>query len=267
MQTYPQSSLEEIIDSERAMLLDGPERYGQHYKHARTATMYLTLCIKSIELDRAEMFGRLFALTKKHHMLSFLSILRLHRAQAMTNLRQVLEAGAASAFAIAHPEMHHFVDVDEFGIMDPSQKLMGKRYKWLSQNYPEKSASIAEAKNRINTYFTHANIISGDSVFRMANDKSALNTPFFDTEDKYYVQVDLWLISNVAIMLMDLFFGVAGHVASAGRSVVDFRDDFGHTVRGLAVESAALQAEIQASERYQKVMQDIARRQQGRGAS
>jgi hypothetical protein len=28
--THPQSTLEEIIDSERAMLLDAPARYGPH---------------------------------------------------------------------------------------------------------------------------------------------------------------------------------------------------------------------------------------------
>ncbi len=61
---YPQSTLEEIIDSERAMLLDAPARYGQHYTHARAATMYLSLCIVSIEFDRADMFGRLFSLMK-----------------------------------------------------------------------------------------------------------------------------------------------------------------------------------------------------------
>ena len=62
--TYPQSTLEEIIDSERAMILDAPERYGQHYKHAHATTMYLTLCIESVEIDSADMFGRLFWLMK-----------------------------------------------------------------------------------------------------------------------------------------------------------------------------------------------------------
>jgi hypothetical protein len=28
--SYPQSTLEEIIDSERAMILDAPKRYGPH---------------------------------------------------------------------------------------------------------------------------------------------------------------------------------------------------------------------------------------------
>ena len=36
------------------MLLDALVRYGQHYKHARATVMYLALCIKSIELDRAD---------------------------------------------------------------------------------------------------------------------------------------------------------------------------------------------------------------------
>ena len=134
--TYPQSTLEEIVDSERTMILDAPKRYGQHYAHARATTVYLTLFVESIELDRAETFGRLLSLMKKHHTLSVFSALRLHKVQAMMNLRQVLEAGAAAAFAIANPETHHFVDIDAFGIMDPAQKLTTKRYNWLDKNYP-----------------------------------------------------------------------------------------------------------------------------------
>ena len=41
----------------------------------------------------------------------------------MINLRHVLEAGAAAAYAIANPNIEGFVDVDEFGIMDPSKDL------------------------------------------------------------------------------------------------------------------------------------------------
>ncbi|TGQ20033.1 hypothetical protein [Mesorhizobium sp. M00.F.Ca.ET.217.01.1.1] len=134
--SYPQSTLEEIIDSERAMLLDASERYGQHYNHARNTAIYLTLCIKSIERDRVDMFGRLFSLMKKHHTLSFFSALRLHKVQAMMDLRQVLEAGAAAAFAITHPATHHFANVDAFGIMDPSQKLTSKRYKCSRKTIP-----------------------------------------------------------------------------------------------------------------------------------
>jgi hypothetical protein len=260
---YPQSTLEEIIDSERALLVDAPKRYGQHYKHARATTVYLTLCIESIEFDRAEMFGRLFSLMKKHHTLSVLSALRLHKVQAMMNLRQVLEAGGAAAFAIANPETHHFVDIDAFGIMDPSQKLTSKRHKWLDQKYQDKSAWIATTKDRINSSAAHANIISGDSTFRMADDHSAASAPFFDVQDEYFVKADLWLISSVAITLMDLFFGVAGDVGRTGRSVIDFRSDFQHTVQGLAAENNELLAEIQASKRFQIAMKKFAQRRQG----
>jgi hypothetical protein len=202
-------------------------------------------------------------LIKKHHVLSVFSALRLHKVQAMMNLRQVLEAGAAAAFAIANPEAHHFVDIDAFGIMDPSQKLTGKRYKWLSQNYPDKSAWIASAKDRINSSAAHANIISGNSTFRLADDHSVASTPFFDVEDEYFVKADLLVIGSVGITLMDFFFGVAGDVARAGRSVIDFRPDFQHTIQGLASENNGLLAEIQASDRFQKAMQKYTQRAQG----
>ena len=65
-------------------------------------------------------------------MLAFLSALRLHHVQAMMNLRQVLEAGAAAAYCIANPKVEDFVDIDEFGIMDPSKELTNKRYRWPS---------------------------------------------------------------------------------------------------------------------------------------
>lgn len=261
--TYPQSTLEEIIDSERAMILDAPKRYGQHYMHARATTVYLTLCIQSIEIDRAHMFGRLFSLLKKHHTLSVFSALRLHKVQAMMNLRQVLEAGAAAAFAIANPETHHFVDVDAFGIMDPTQKLTKKRNSWLDKNYPKKSEWIASTKDRINGYEAHANIISGDSTFRMADDQTEASAPFFDVEDEYFVKADLCLISSVAITLMDFFFGVATDIGRAGRSVMDFRPDFQQTIQGLAAENNALLTEIQASGRYRRAMQKAAQRTQG----
>src|SRR2546430_9857689 len=54
-----------------------------------------------------------FAQVKKHHMLALFSTVRLHKVQALMNLRQVLEAGACAAFAIANPDHKHFVDTDE----------------------------------------------------------------------------------------------------------------------------------------------------------
>jgi hypothetical protein len=64
----------------------------------------------------------------------------------MMNLRQVLEAGASAAFALAHTETHHFADEDEHGLLDPSQALTKKRYRWLDQHYPDKSRWIKDTK-------------------------------------------------------------------------------------------------------------------------
>ena len=101
----------------------------------------------------------------------------------------------------------------------------------------------------------------------MADDHTAASAPFFDIEDEYFVKADLWLISSVAITLMDLFFGVADDVSRAGRSVLDFRSDFQRTIRGLAAKSDALQAEMQTSDRFQRGMQKIARRAAALGVS
>jgi len=120
---FPQATLEEIVSSESVMVLSGRARYGRNYNFAREGTLYLTQCIVSLDHDRGDTLARLLALTKKHQILAFLSALRLHRVQARMDLRQVLEAGSAAAYAIANPGIGGFVDIDSFGIMDPSQEL------------------------------------------------------------------------------------------------------------------------------------------------
>jgi hypothetical protein len=64
-----------------------------------------------------------------------------------------------SKFAIANPDHTQFVDSDEYGILDPSQKLARTRYAWLDKNYPEGSAAIKEVKQQMNA-FSHANLIN-----------------------------------------------------------------------------------------------------------
>ena len=254
---YLQSTLDEIIESERAMVLNGEARYGQHYKHAHAATFYLSCCVVSVENDRSETFGRLLSLMKKQHMLAFLSALRLHNVQAMMNLRQVLEAGAAAAYAIAKPKVEDFVDIDKFGIMEPTQELTRKRYCWLDENYSAASKWIKERKDQINAQTAHANMVSGGRTFRVINGGEGASTPFFDVEDEHFVKIDLWLISSVAITLMNLFYGVADDVARCGRFVLGFRPDFQQTILGLNDESNALCAELMSSARGKAAMLKI----------
>jgi hypothetical protein len=197
---FPQATLEEIVASESAMVLMGRVRFGQTYDFARNATIYLTQCITSFDHDRRETLARLLALAKKHQILAFLSALRLHRVQTKMDLRQVLEAGSAAAFAIANPQIEGFVDIDEFGIMDPSQGLAKARYRWLADRYPSQSEWLKRTKTQINEQTAHANIISGDSNFRLAASGAMADTPFFDIEDEHFVKTDLWLIGRAAVV-------------------------------------------------------------------
>ena len=250
---YPQSTLEEIVESERSMFLEGEAKYGQHFKYARAATLYLSLCVVSVEHDRSDTFGRLFSLMKKQHTLAFLSALRLHHVQAMLNLRQVLEAGAGAAYAIANPDVRGFVDIDAFGIMDPSDKLVKKRNRWLDENFPVGSKWIKDTKGKINNQTAHANIVSANATFRVDQMKVAM--PFFDVEDEYFVRGDLWLISDVAVGLMNLFSRVAQEVArTTRRSPLEFRLDFPDAIAVLAAEINGLLDEIKGSDRYKTAL-------------
>jgi hypothetical protein len=75
-----------------------------------------------------------------------MSAVRLHKVQAMMNLRQVLEAGAAAAFAIANPEDRHFFKVDANNIITSPTRLAEKRYRWLEKNFKSGSDAIKANK-------------------------------------------------------------------------------------------------------------------------
>jgi hypothetical protein len=190
---------------------------------------------------------------KKHAMLALFSTVRLHRVQALMNLRQVLEAGASAAFAIANPEHVHFVDTDERGILNPTKELTKARYDWLTEHYPEASIAIKRLKDTINASAAHANFVSADSNFRPSQGGNSFDAPFFDIEDEYHVRIDLWTIGNIAYGTMDLFFRV-----NRGRNVITFEDHFPSRLQKLANDNRALQTELMASERYRRTQERLA---------
>jgi hypothetical protein len=81
---FPQTTFEEIIDSERQMVLSAEDRYGNHFRNARTISVFLSRSIVSVDHDRLH-FGRFLAIMKKHHMLAILSAIRLHKVQARSS--------------------------------------------------------------------------------------------------------------------------------------------------------------------------------------
>jgi hypothetical protein len=194
------------------------------------------------------MFGFLFSQMKKHHTLALFSAMRLHRVQAMMDLRQVLEAGASAAFASGNPGQEHFVDVREDGILDPSLPLTKKRYAWLEANYREKSDWIKSTKEHINSWSAHANIITANSVFKVNETGDLGQAPFFDIEDEYHVKGDLWLISSVALTLMDLLYGV-----NQSYKAVRFVDNFARNMQDYAAANNSLLEDLKQSERYKAI--------------
>jgi hypothetical protein len=244
-----QSTFEEIVESERGLVQHAEARYGKYYRNARACSIFLSRSIVTVELSHHETFGRFFSQLKKHHMLALLSTVRLHKVQSMLNLRQVLEAGAAAAFAIANPEMHHFVDVDPSGFLDPSKDLAQKRYRWLERHFQSDSQAIKEKKELINRTTSHANIVSANQTYSVDDKQENIAAPFFDIEDEYHVQVDLWLVSSIGVELMALF-----HRVNQTRNAIEFTEDFPAYLNHVARQNDTLHAEITSSDRYKYAM-------------
>jgi hypothetical protein len=247
-QPWPQSTIVEITDSEAAMVHTAEERFGEYYRNALLTSVLLSRCVVSIDHTRMH-FGRFLALAKKHHSLAVLSIVRLHKVQAMMNHRQTIEAGCAAAFAIAKPEDEHFFKIDEQGFVVSPQKLRDKRYRWLDENFKSRSDLVETRKKQINDNYSYTNIVSTDSIFQVDDTGALANSPFFDVEDKHLVKTDLWLASTIGLELVDWFYGV-----NQGRDVIEFKPNFVDEVQVLAKVTNAHQDEMMATDRYKRAM-------------
>jgi hypothetical protein len=206
----------------------------------------LTHFVREITPDRW-IFISFVSLAKKHHTLALFSTVRLHKVQAMMNLRQTLEAGASAAFAIANPDYSHFVTADEHGFLDPVPPK--QRYAWLDRHYPAGSAAIKDAKEQINTIEAHANLIITQRTCRNDIEDRSFETPFFDIEDEHYVKTDLCRIADVALVLMQFFAEV-----NEGRNVVKFAEDFWPLITAFRQTNDALRDELMSSDRFKRVI-------------
>lgn len=200
MVVIQQSALPEIIETEHQLAISAAERYSEYYKHAEATTSLISFFAKSVP-QTLPIFARFWSQTKKHHLLALLSTVRLHQSQAMMDLRLTLEAAVCAAFAIVHTDPALFADTAEDGILDPSQALARKRYRWLDDNFPDASLYIKGHKHRINNATAHANIVSTHRIFALQGREYIL--PFFDIEDEYYTHTDLYTIGAIGISVMN----------------------------------------------------------------
>jgi hypothetical protein len=117
---FPQTTIADLIESERQMVLTAEDRYGRYYGNAFDVGLLLQHGIIGVRGNR-DIFARFASQVKKHHLLALFSFARLHQTQGLMNLRQTLEAGASAAYAIAHNDPADFANTDARGLLDPAR--------------------------------------------------------------------------------------------------------------------------------------------------
>lgn len=244
---FKQSTFQDILNSEWAMVQSAPKRYGALFDNALQANSFLASAVKSIDADRF-IFAGFLALIRKHHMLAILSVVRFHHVQAMMNLRQVLEAGACAAYAIQHTDADDFADTNVDGTLELPQKLVVKRYKWLAEKYPAGSDAIKRMKDHLNASASHANIVSTTLTLKYDKIDRTFPTTFFDEEDDFVVKSGLWNTANIGLGLVDLLYEVNRSVEA-----VKFVDDFGMQFRTFMSQNEHLKNEMMASETFKNI--------------
>lgn len=221
MKDLKQSNLSEIIETENDLLKNAPKEYGGFFNHAIESYKLLQSFVIKIK-DEGWLFVAFLSHLKKHQLLALSSVIRLHHVQAVMNLRQVLESGANAAYALGSPNSKDFARVTQEGTLDLPKKLQDKRYKWLETHYPKGSNAIKSMKKALQSS-THSNIVDAHRTFKYEErgEIAELKTPYFDLKNEYQVKSDLWSTANIAMGLMDLFYGI-----NQRSNLVTFSSDF-----------------------------------------
>lgn len=233
----------DILELESLMPHEAKQKYGAHHINCLKVVSLVQDFVSSLEPE-----GMFFAFflnhIRIHIVLAFFSTLRQHHTQAMMDLRQVFEAGAKAAFAIAFPKEKYFFQRHENGLIFEPKGLAKECYKWLLENYPKGSVSLRKLQDLINTSCAHANSVYVMQNFKKIKD-GKLEFSFFDGEDAFRIKSDLFFISNVARGLMDLFYGV-----NKGRNIISFSQDFLKRMKEYGQTEDKLKKEIMKSKRF-----------------
>ncbi|MEK7228316.1 MAG: hypothetical protein AAB681_03105 [Patescibacteria group bacterium] len=235
-----QDTLDDIIQSEYGLTANAAKKYGDYFTNALEFNELLQTFTESVDASR-HIFAAFLSQVRKHLTLAILSTVRLHHIQTTMNVRQALEAGLCAAYAIANPEQEGFVLPDENGYLTAPQELIGKRNKWLEENFPKGPDAIKNLKGLINKNTAHANLIYAYQNFDFDKESGKFHTPFFDIEKEHLVKTDLWEIANIAMGLMDLFYGIDKNIGS-----IKFIDDFIPRLHKLEADNLRLKKEMQA---------------------
>jgi hypothetical protein len=235
------------IDGEAELLEIAKNKYEEFYSN--TANL-LELLNNFLVKANAEHWIFLLYLSqiRKHAMLAFLSSIRKHHVQTKLNMRIVYEAGFKAAYAVAfHEESKFFKYNDEGLVIEPKHysKLM---YNWLEENYPEGVKPLGNLKSIINESAAHASLVYSYqyTTIDIKNRKSEYT--FFDNEDLYLTQADIWEVGNGILGILDLIYGV-----NEGLDSVFFSEGFLRDIQEHGQVNKRLRIKMMEHERYKKV--------------
>ncbi|WKZ25799.1 MAG: hypothetical protein QY322_00595 [bacterium] len=207
------NTLLDIVIEENSLLLKSQQKYGDLYKHVNDVYMLVSNFFDGYlgNFDQGtDLLLRFHTEMRNFYLLSMFSIVRLHSVQASLNLRLFMEASCNLGYSIANPNYKDFAATDEFGILDPSNDLKSKRYKWLDDNYSDRSIDLKKIKKQIQ-FNSHSNLVNTFKNTKHIFDKNnppETQTLFFDIEDEYLVKAALWQLSNTCLACLNLIYEV-----------------------------------------------------------
>lgn len=244
---YKQASFDDIIESERQILIDAKNSNDSFFNNALEFSNLLHNFIKHYNDPWNFISFAFLSQVKKHHILALLSATRLHHVQCGMNLRQVLEAWAWVAYAMSTKEQDRFYIIDENDVLQVPDRLKKAKNTWLNDKFNEKSTWIKKQKELINESVAHSNIFNTLQNFKVDYKNGIFENQYFDYDDEYKLRMNYWYISNIAMGLLDLFYGINNIY-----NVFQFADNFLLTYKALEKQSMDLRQQIMKDPRYKK---------------
>lgn len=241
----PAPFIHDFSREEHDLLLHAEEKYGDFWRNAMEYNGLLTNFIKEVKKPEALFFMLFFGQVRRHHTLALLSIPRLHHVQTSMNFRQTIEAAANAAYSMAHYEKTDFVAENNDGTMDDLDNT-SKKCRWLEENYKRHSDFLKIQKKTINDGPAHSRTVYGFLGFGF-DENTGFSVPFFDTEDRFHVEMELWFAGNLAMSILDLFA-----VANRKYDLVELIPDYIEQQRELENVNHRLKAELGKNERAKR---------------
>ncbi|MFH1971221.1 MAG: hypothetical protein ABIJ05_02455 [Patescibacteria group bacterium] len=240
-------TLTEIIEGEHNKTLNALNRYGGNFAHNLRVFQLLESFLTEFKAPQ-DMFLRFYYSVRNFYLLTLFSTIRLHHVQSSLNLRQLIESGTDAAYSIAFPDVKKFAKTDEFGIMDSTDKLKGKRYKWLNKNYPATSKAILNIKKPVQVS-SHSNLIDTNRgyKFHSSSDGAQIQVSYFDFEDDYMEKTALWQLANTTLAIMGLWYEISQSYKS-----IEVIPKFSEKHSELMQENQKIKDEVMQTTRFQK---------------